>query len=344
MGRSGPGRLIAIVVSLVLTAVTVGLMYVAFVDSADTPQTTYQAMSDNAQKVQDVYTLIFILAGIVFAGVMAATLAFSFIFREREGAKALQIHGNSKLEVLWTLLPVLIVVVMAVPTFQVIAETTGDAPDGHITVRATGHQWWFEFEYEDYGLVTATDLHLPVGVPVLVKLNSKDVIHSFWVPQLSGKVDMVPGHNNQLWFTPNTPGEYLGQCAEFCALSHANMRFRVFVHTQADFEAWLASAQAPSVTPTEGLAAEGANLFTMKGCIGCHTIRGNDIAMGKVGPDLTHFGSRSRLAGAMAPNTEQELRRWLTNPPAMKPGSKMPNLNLTPAEIDGLVAYLYSLK
>lgn len=344
MGRSGAGRVIAIVVSLVITAATVGLLYIGFVDSADTPQTTYQAMSENAQKSQDVYTLIFILAGIVFAGVMALTLIFSLIYREREGGKALQVHGNSKLEVMWTFLPVLIVVIMAVPTFQVIAETTGDAPEGALAVHATGHQWWFEFEYPELGVVTASDLHLPVGQAISVTLKSGDVIHSFWVPQLSGKVDMVPGHENHLWFTPNTPGTYLGQCAEFCALSHANMRFRVIVHTQADFDAWVQAQLAEAATPTEGLAAEGAQLFTIKGCIGCHTVRGNALAAGVLGPDLTHFASRTRLAGAMTENTEAELRRWLVNPPAMKPGSIMPDLKLTPDDIDKLVAYLQTLQ
>ncbi len=344
MGRSGPGRIIAIVVSLVITAATVGAMYIAFVDAADTPQTTYQAMSENAQLAQDVYTLIFILAGAVFAGVMALTLIFSFIYREREGATALQIHGNSKLEVLWTFLPVLIVVAMAVPTFNAIAQTTGDAPDGSLRVTATGHQWWFQFEYPELGVVTASDLHLPVDTPVSVTLNSGDVIHSFWVPQLSGKVDMVPGHDNHLWFTPHTPGEYLGQCAEFCALSHANMRFRVFVHTQEDFDAWVQSQLAEAQEPTEELALAGMQQFTMSGCIGCHTVRGNPLAMGVIGPDLTHFGSRTRLAGAMVENTPEQLHRWLADPPAMKPGSIMPNLNLTEEQIDSLVAYLYSLQ
>jgi cytochrome c oxidase subunit 2 len=344
VGRSGAGRVIAIVVSLVITAATVGLLYIGFVDSADTPQTTYQAMSENAQKAQDVYTLIFILAGIVFAGVMALTLIFSLVYREREGAKALQLHGNSKLEVLWTFLPVLIVVIMAVPTFQVIAETTGEAPEESLTVHAIGHQWWFEFDYPELGVVTASDLHLPVDRPVRVVLQSDDVIHSFWVPQLHGKTDMVPGHDNELWFTPNTPGEYLGQCAEFCGLSHANMRFRVFVHTQADFDAWVQGQLADAATPTEGLAAEGAQQFTLSGCIGCHTVKGNALAMGVIGPNLTHFASRTRLAGGMAENNEAELRRWLSNPPAMKPGSIMPNLNLTPEAIDKLVAYLQTLQ
>jgi cytochrome c oxidase subunit 2 len=155
---------------------------------------------------------------------------------------------------------------------------------------------------------------------------------------------MVPGHDNELWFTPNTPGEYLGQCAEFCGLSHANMRFRIFVHTQADFDAWVQGQLAEAATPAEGLAAEGAQQFTLSGCIGCHTVKGNALAMGVVGPNLTHFASRTRLAGGMAENNEAELRRWLSNPPAMKPGSIMPNLNLSPEAIDKLVAYLQTLQ
>src|SRR5690606_25621858 len=201
-----------------------------------------------------------------------------------------------------------------------IAARTGDAPDDALQVIATGHQWWFEFEYPEYDLVTANELYLPVDRPVEVVLRSTDVIHSFWVPQLAGKVDMVPGHENRLFFTPFEAQEeaYFAQCAEFCGLSHANMRFRVFVREQADFDQWVAAQQADAVQPEEGLAAEGAQIFQSSACVGCHTIRGT-AAQAQVGPDLTHVGSRTTLASAMMENTPENMARWLLDPPAVKP-------------------------
>src|SRR5690606_18489268 len=154
---------------------------------------------------------------------------------ERPGREARQIHGNTRLEVVWTILPVVVLAAIAAPTFNTIRDITGAAPDGALEVVATGHQWWFEFEYPEQGFITANEMHIPVGRAVDITLLSNDVIHSFWVPRLMGKVDMVPGHANRLWFTPEEPGVYLGQCAEFCGLSHANMRFRVVVHSEEDF-------------------------------------------------------------------------------------------------------------
>jgi len=342
--RPSPRAITLTLVSLaavLIFSLLVWLGWDATSSTVDNPQTTLSPLSENARSVNDVYKLITILAGAVMIGVLTLTLAFAVVFRERPGREAQQIHGNPRLEVFWTLIPVIIVVAIAVPSFQVIVDTTDDAPDGSLEVVATGHQWWFEFEYPGLGVVTANELHIPVGQTVNVELRSVDVIHSFWVPRLSGKVDMVPGHDNRLWFTPEEAGVYLGQCAEFCGTSHANMRFRVFVDTQADFDAWVASQAADALPPEGDLATAGQTVATTI-CAACHTIRGTNAA-GKIGPDLTHVGSRTTIASGILENTPENLRAWITNPPGEKPGSKMPVLPLTDEQIVQVAEYLQGL-
>ncbi|MEX2445831.1 MAG: cytochrome c oxidase subunit II [Dehalococcoidia bacterium] len=350
MGSSNRrGRIVAIIGSLLIVGVVTALTYVWFADSLDGvkyPMTQWAPLGDNAAAIHDVYILIFILAGIVFVGIMALTLIFSLVYRERPGQVARQFHGNSRLEVLWTLIPVLIVVVMAVPTFSTIAETHAPAPEGALEVRAIGHQWWFEFEYPELGITTANELHIPVDRAVNVTLESEDVIHSFWVPRLAGKVDMVPGRVNRLWFTPFEASDepYLGQCAEFCGMAHANMRFRVFVETQDDFDAWVTAASADRPEPESDVMVAGEQQFLQSGCVGCHTVRGNSVAQGDVGPDLSNIGSRTTIAAGMLDNTPENMRRWLSDPPEVKPGSLMPDLELSDEAIDRLVAYLEGLE
>jgi cytochrome c oxidase subunit 2 len=350
LGNSRRDRIIvAIIATVILVGVTTVALYAIFVGTNDDPQTTFAPQSENTQRVQDVYLIVWWLAGAVFVGILSLTLIFAIVFRERPGGEAQQIHGNSRLEVVWTLIPVLIVVAMAVPTFDVIIKTTDDPPEGALEIVATGHQWWFEFEYTEAGVVTANELHVPAGQAVSVRLRSDDVIHSFWAPQLTGKVDMVPGHENNLWFTPDEDAvrdePYLGQCAEFCSTSHANMRFRVYVDTPEDFAAWLAEQGADRVEPAQGAAATGEQIFTSNACIGCHTIRGTTAA-GQIGPDLTHVGGRGTIAAGILDNTPENLTAWLRNPPREKPGVIMPaaaDLGLSDEEIANLVAYLSGL-
>ena len=328
------------------------------------PQTTIEPKSDYAQSVQNVYVIVFWLAAAVFVAIMAATLIFSLAFRERPGREARQFHGNTRLEILWTLIPVALAIAIAVPTFISIHETTRDRPDADdnvVEVEVVGHQWWFEFNYTGLGIVTANEIHLPVDRPALFTLKSEDVIHSFWVPQLAGKVDIVPGHANELWFTPNEARAepFLGQCAEFCGLSHANMRFRVYVDTEADFEAWVARQLSDAVEPATDEAAAGQQLFlsasdpeTGLSCITCHTIAGT-IAPGTIGPNLTHIGGRSTIAAGIMPNTQEDLIRWISNPDREKPGVSpdqgalfMPAWEdvLTQDEISSIAIYLLSLE
>ena len=323
------------------------------------PQTTIDPKSDYADSVQFLYVIIFWMAAVVFVGVLGVILIFSIVFRERPGREARQFHGNTRLEIWWTLIPVVIVVIIAIPTFIAIFDTAGDPPEDAVVVEVTAHQWWFEFRYPEEGIVTAGEIHLPVDRAALFHLQSVDVIHSFWVPQLAGKVDIVPGHQNDLWFTPNEVGMYLGQCAEFCGMSHANMRFRVFVDTPADFAAWVANEQADRVAPATDELADGEQLFlsasdpaTGLSCITCHTIKGT-IAPGVIGPNLTHIGSRTTIAAGIMDNTQEDLVRWISNPDREKPGID-PERNalfmpawedvLTPEQIASIAAYLLSLK
>jgi cytochrome c oxidase subunit 2 len=310
------------------------------------PQTTIEPRSDYGDSVQGVYIIVFWLAVIVFVAVMLATIVFALMYRERPGREAKQIHGNTRLEVVWTLIPVVIVVIIAVPTFNSMAETTADPPPEALQVEAIGHQWWFEFSYPELGITTANELHLPVDRAASFVIRSDDVIHSFWVPQLAGKVDMVPGHANDLWFTPNTPGEYLGQCAEFCGTSHALMRFRVFVHEAADFEAWARNEAAERLEPADASIADAEAIFLQQACVGCHTVSGTSAA-GRVGPDLTHVGARTTIAAGTLTNDPEgdNLARWIRNAPDVKPGSLMPAFpELSDEDLQSIVTYLQSLE
>lgn len=314
------------------------------------PQTTTDPQSDFADTVQNVYLIVTILAAIVFVVVMVLVLVIAVAFRERPGREARQFDGNTRLEVVWTIIPVAIVTIIAVPTFFAIADTTDPPPENAITIEVTGHQWWFEFDYLDLGLVTANEIHIPAGVPVSFNLISDDVIHSFWVPQLAGKVDLIPGHENNLWFTPHLTAvrdkPYLGQCAEFCGLSHANMRFRVYVDTPADFDAWVAAQKADRVEPATETLAAGEQLFLASACVGCHTVQGT-AAAGVIGPSLTHIASRATIAAGIMPNDRENLIRWISNPDREKPGVVlMPAFEtlMTQEQIASLADYLLSLQ
>ena len=296
---------------------------IALLASCSDPQTTIEPKSDFTEAIQGVYEIVFWLSMFVFVAIMLLTLWLAVRFRERPGQVANQIHGHTRLEILWTIIPVAIVLIMLVPTWQVIADTTKSPPEGSIVVEAEGKQWWFEFRYPDLGIVTANELHLQAGQPVHVKLYAEDVIHSFWIPQLAGKVDMVPGHENDLWFTPNMDSArseaYLGQCVEFCGTSHANMRFRVFVHDEAGFQAWAENEASDAVEPTSELGQRGKELFLVSACVGCHSVRGH-IAAADLAPDLTHVGSRTTIASGILDNTYDNLVKWIRNPDRMKPG------------------------
>ncbi len=341
--------------AVVLMAIAAGLA------ACTSPLTTFEPASDAADRILSLYIYITVLASIVGILVLGAMAYIIVKFRARPGRKAQQIHGNNTLEIVWTIAPILVLVAVAIPTMIWIATSSSRAvADDAILVTATGHQWWFEFEYEGLGpdggtLVTANELHVPVGRQVAIELRSEDVIHSFWVPALIGKTDMVPNRENKLEpFVPNEIGEFWGQCAEFCGVAHANMRFRVHVDSLADFERWVAAMNTPPGEPASGTAElSGKRVFEVfGGCAGCHTIAGTD-AEGRIGPDLTLFGERTTVGSGILEATDENVRAWVTDvrsikpipPPEERPGM-MPTFadTLSPAQVADVVAYLKSLR
>jgi cytochrome c oxidase subunit 2 len=281
---------------------------------------------------------------IIFTLVMAAILFIVMKFRARPGApEPKHIHGHTGLEIAWTIAPAVILTLIAIPTVATIYHTQAPAPPNSLVVRAIGHQWWWEFQYPDLGVTTATDMVVPVGRTVSVHIETVDVLHSFWFPAMGGKRDAVPGRVNKIFFTPDRPGEFPGQCAELCGVSHANMRMRLYVRTPEEFDAWVAAQKSGPLEPEPGsLAATGKQTFQTGACIACHTVTG--VAAGVIGPNLTHVASRSSIAGGIYPNDAEHLGHWITDPPSRKPGSLMPKMPMTPDQVQALVAYITSLK
>ncbi len=319
--------------------------------STPPPMTTFAPKSDFAEWTQTLYLQVIgwdtLILVVVVLTALLAIFRYSTRVRAPHEAPPLS-HESLGLEVAWTVGPALVLLAIAIPTIRTTFRTQpGVAPSNALIVKVTAQQWWWQVEYPDLEIKTANEIHLPAGQPVQIQLQSADIIHSFWVPALGGKRDVIPGHVNTITLIPRVPGMYLGQCAEFCGLSHANMRFRVFVDTPAGFNAWSARQTAPAAVPGRPVGAidpvaAGARLYAASPCVTCHTING--VSTQKVGPDLTHFAGRSTLAGGILDNTPANLAAWLRDPQAVKPGAQMPDLGLSAQEVSQLVAYLESLK
>jgi cytochrome c oxidase subunit 2 len=309
----------------------------------DGPQSSLVARTDFARQILHVYGIIAWVSLGISAVVVVALAWILLRFRGRpDTGLPRQVRGHALLEIGWTVAPAIVLLVIAIPTIEVVFRTQAAPARGALEVVVRGRQWWWEFYYPEYQLTTANELHLPVGRPATLILEGPDVIHSFWVPQLGGKRDVIPGRLNRLSFTPDTPGEYLGQCAEFCGTSHANMGVRVFVDAADAFERWVVSERAPAAAPPAGPATDGATLFAASACVGCHTVRG--VSNGTLGPDLTHFGRRKTLGAGLLPNTEENLTAWIRDPQYLKPGAKMPALGISERQARAMAAYLLSLK
>jgi cytochrome c oxidase subunit 2 len=287
-----------------------------------------------------------VVAGIVFLGAIAMLVLGWF----RRGERGLPFFGESEsvntglVVVFGIAIPVVVLVALfVVSDLVVIRDTEAPAEDStDMTVTVVGHQWFWEARYPGTSAVTANEIHIPVRTKVNLVAKTTDVIHSFWVPELNRKIDMIPGQANNIELYAERPGTYRGQCAEFCGLQHAHMAMRVYAEPMASFEAWLANMAKPAPQPTTAAAREGMQQFMNDGCASCHMIRGTE-ATARVGPDLTHLASRATLAADTIPNTRQYLYRWIQNPQAIKPGDKMPGLNLSNAQFHSIVDYLEGL-
>ena len=290
------------------------------------------------------------IEGAIFM-VVFSLLAYAVVkFRQRkddDDFEPPQVYGSNQMELAWTVVPVLIVVVLFLSTAQVIHRVQdAKRPKSAIEVTVVGHQFWWEYRYPQYGFVASNELHVPLSdprnpTPTFLALLSLDVDHSFWVPRLAGKTDLIPNHPNSMWIDPQETGLYLGQCAQYCGTQHAKMLLRVYVQSREDFDRWVHGQQQPAVSDPS--VAAGRGLFQDKFCFVCHTVRGTPAA-GQVGPDLTHLMSRDTIAAGSVPNTPENLRRWIRNPDTFKPGALMPPQDLTDKELGQIAAYLSTLR
>jgi len=300
--------------------------------------------SEPSHLINRIWWIMFWMS-VAIEGLVAGLVVLALIrFRRKAGdPDPVQISGNTRIEIAWTIAPALILVVLLVLTLTTMINVSEPAGD-KMRVTVTGHQWWWEFDYQGMNIVTGNEMHIPVNEPVHLDLRSADVIHSFWVPSLQGKRDAIPGHDNTLWISADKPGTYRGECTEFCGPEHANMNFIVVAQPRTEFDAWVKNQQQPAATGQTGLEAEGAQTILTQACAGCHTINGVKGFAGKVGPNLTHIGSRQNIAAGTLDNTPANLARWIRNPQEVKPDNKMPTLGLDDDTINKIVAYLESLK
>jgi cytochrome c oxidase subunit 2 len=422
-------------------ALTVALAAFLAACGQNYPESIFHQRTDVNRDVDGLFRLLIWFGTAVFIFVEGILVWTLIKFRKRPGQpEPKHVHGNTTLEIAWTVIPLIILMLIAIPTIQTIFKTQAVARSDALQVEVIGHQWWWEFRYPQYQIVTANELYLPVGRTVNFTMTSKDVIHSFWIPALSGKRDVIPNHTNYLWFSPDSSGSgaWNGACAEFCGTSHANMKFRTFTVAAADFESWAKhqaeaaagtpapapAAPAPGATPPtavpaaaaptsapaaattaaaptpavpavtqagfvsfpreqmaantipqtpfpealkyddalleKGDAANGAKLVVSNGgCLACHSIKGNPMMVGNIGPNLTHVATRTTIAAGVFPNDARHLARWIKNAREMKPGVTMNTLGageydpilkstvkpgLTDQQIADIVAYLQTLK
>ena len=314
------------------------------------PTNIFAPVSTPAQSIFDLSMFVLAVTGAIFLVVFTLLVYAVVKFRKRrtsDGREPAQVYGSSQLELAWTVIPVLIVVILFLATARVIASIqNAPKPDSAIEVTVIGHQFWWEYRYPSLKVVTANELHIPVSdpahpTPTFLTLLSADTDHSFWVPRLAGKTDLIPNHPNSMWVDPHETGLFLGQCAQYCGTQHALMLLRVYVQTRDEFDRWIREQSLPAATT--GPISEGQKIFERTACINCHTVAGTS-ANGRFGPDLTHLMSRDTIASGAAPNTPAKLRRWIQDPNTIKPGSKMPAMGLSDHELDAVTQYMESLR
>jgi cytochrome c oxidase subunit 2 len=317
--------------------------------STASPTSIFSPVSSPAASIFGLSLFVIAVAAVIFV-VVFSLLVYSVVrFRKRrddDGREPPQVYGSNQVELAWTVIPVLIVVTLFMATARVIAGIQkASPPPNAVEVVAIGHQFWWEFRYPALKVITANELHVPLSdpehpTPTVIKLTSADTDHSFWVPRLAGKTDLIPNRINSTWIDPHQTGVYLGQCAQYCGTQHAKMLLRVYVQPPDEFNRWVQEQIRPAhITDT---VPEGRRIFETTACINCHMVAGT-VADGRFGPDLTHIMSRDTIASGAVPNTPENLRLWIRNPATLKPGCKMPAMALSDQEVSAVAAYLETL-
>ncbi len=342
--RAGAVRWCVAILSMGLAKAAVG----ATPGLPDIPS-IFSPASTPANSIYHLSLFVLEICFVIFVFVFSL-LTYSVIkFRRRpgdDGREPAQIYGSNQVELAWTVIPILIVVVLFLASARIIhAIEDYRFPPGTTEVTAVGHQFWWEFQYRQQGFITANELHVPVSdakrpTPTHITLLSADTDHSFWVPILAGKTDLIPNRINNMWIDPHQTGVYVGQCAQYCGTQHAKMLLRVVVQSRQDFDRWVAEQQQPAQTVES--VAKGRQLFESTACVNCHTISGTS-AHGKFGPDLTHWMSRETIAAGAALNNGENLRQWVKDPEVFKPGSLMPAMQLDEQDLNAVTDYLLSL-
>jgi cytochrome c oxidase subunit 2 len=321
------------------------------------PTNIFAPASTPADSIFSLSMFVILACAVIFI-VVSALLGYAVVrFRNHsdDRTEPAQIYGSTQVELAWTVIPILIVIALALASARVIASVQ-DArrPPNALEVIVTGHEYWWEYRYPALNIVTANELHVPVSdpahpTPTFLTLLSADTDHSFWVPRLAGKTDLIPNHPNSMWIDPHEPGLFLGQCAQYCGTQHAKMLLRVYVQPREEFNRWVEEQQkvphgsTAEAVSSNAVSSTGQRVFESTACVNCHTVSGTP-AKGRFGPDLTHLMSRDTIASGAARNTPELLRLWIKNPDAIKPGSKMPAMGLSEPDLDAVTAYLETLR
>jgi cytochrome c oxidase subunit 2 len=307
--------------------------------------------STPAHSISQLAVFVLLITGVMFV-LVAGLLTYAVIrFRRRandDGMEPAQVYGSGPVEAAWTTVPFLIVIVLTLSTARVIQEIqNARKPASAMEVQIIGKQWWWEIRYPKLGIVTANELHVPISqganrLPTFLDLRASDVVHSFWVPRLMGKIDLVPNKVNSMWIEPERTGLFLGQCGTYCGTQHAKMLLRVYADTPEEFDRWVKQQQ--QLPENDAAVASGRLVFERTACINCHAIGGSSATDRRFGPDLTHLMSRSTLASGALSNSPANLRAWIKSPDQFKPGVLMPAMNVSDSDLDQMVAYLATLK
>jgi cytochrome c oxidase subunit 2 len=328
-----------------------GVSFVGGRAYGQSPTSIFSPAATPARSIFNLSMLVLSVTAIIFF-IVAGLLLYALIrYRSRptdSTREPAQVYGSNQIELSWTVIPILIVVMIFLTTTRVILSTESiSKPDSALDVMVIGHQFWWEYRYPKLGVITANELHIPVSdptkpTPTYLEMSSADTDHSFWIPRLAGKMDLIPNRINTMWIDPTEPGLYLGQCAQYCGVQHAKMLLRIYAQSPEEFAAWIQQQQQPAEQNLSGAAAEGQIVFMHNACINCHTIAGT-AATGRFGPDLTHLASRDTIASGPIQNTPTNLRKWIDDPNSMKPGVLMPSMHLSDHDLDVITAYLATL-